>query len=560
MRQAARQPPAQRKDPPGAPVARFALLQRMLVTLGGARVGILEHAAVDAPEMTGRGIAALIPAVFGALAAAVAFGYAYTVPIRYAAPAGAAWGLVVLLFDISLMSASPGRGLGSRLVALGSRALVSVLAAFAFAGPLVLFMYGQDVATQVRVDQQADLATYNREHIVPKYAPAINADKAEIVGAQGVIRGANQAVAVQQRKVEIASTQVICEDGGVSAFAGCQQGTGIPGKGNVYYVRLSELQNAESNLTAAKATLKADKAQLGPQISSQQADITALQQQKQAEYATAQTRYLHNSGLIARWRALGELERAYPGVRTSVRLLEGLIIVVDLSAVIAKLSSKTPSYDRLMEAQHKKVTLQAEREEEAADDELECWRDERDAATDLRHAWLDAVIEVTREAIHAWVEAQRSRIRDWLSDHANGHEHTTQGEYSARQSSPPRSGFQGRRGTRGDTHIQGLSLQGFVNESRPHELMPVQMAPALARVAWIGIGLLAALALGLVLAHAAHVTVIGGWSVAPALAMATALAIYSHGFRRAPAWAHRATFGMAILALFLPVVIILLNI
>ena len=510
--------------------------------------------------MTGRGIAALIPAVFGALAATVAFGYAYAVPIWYAAPGGAAWGLVVLLFDVSLMSASPGRGLGSRLVTFGSRALVSVLAAFAFAGPLVLFMYGQDVATQVRVDQQTDLATYNREHIVPKYAPAINADKAEIVSAQGVIKAANQAVAVQQRKAAVARTQVICEDGGVSAFAGCQQGTGVPGKGNVYYVRLSELQNAESNLTAAKATLKADEAQLGPQISSLQTDVTTLQQQKQAEYAAAQTRYLHNSGLIARWRALGELEKAYPGVRTSVRLLEGLIIVVDLSAVIAKLSSKTPSYDRLMEAQHKKVTLHAAREEEAADDELDRWRDERDAATDLRHAWLDAVIEVTRDAINAWVEAQRSRIRDWLNDHTNGHEHTTWSEYSAWQSPPPRSGFKGQHGARGDTHIQGLSLQGFVDASRPHELMPVRMAPALARVAWIGTGLLAALALGIFLAHIAHVTITGGWTVAIALAMATALAIYSRGFRRAPAWAHRATFGMAILALFLPVVIILLNI
>jgi hypothetical protein len=158
------------------------------------------------------------------------------------------------------------------------------------------------------------------------------------------------------------------------------------------------------------------------------------------------------------------------------------------------------------------------------------------------------------------VEAQRSRIRDWLNDYTNGHEHTTKSEYSVWHSPPPRSGSKSQRGARGDTRIQGLSLQGFVDASRPHELMPVRMAPALARVAWIGTGLLAALTLGIFLAHIAHVTVTGGSSVAIALAIATALAIYSRGFRRAPAWAHRATFGMAIVALALPIVIILLNI
>ena len=46
-------------------------LRRVLTTLAGADSQILARAQVDTAEMTGRGIAALIPAVFGGLAALI---------------------------------------------------------------------------------------------------------------------------------------------------------------------------------------------------------------------------------------------------------------------------------------------------------------------------------------------------------------------------------------------------------------------------------------------------------------------------------------------------------
>jgi hypothetical protein len=52
-------------------------LQHVLSVLGGADSQILARARVDTAEMTGRGIAALIPAVFGGLAALISFRYAY---------------------------------------------------------------------------------------------------------------------------------------------------------------------------------------------------------------------------------------------------------------------------------------------------------------------------------------------------------------------------------------------------------------------------------------------------------------------------------------------------
>jgi hypothetical protein len=86
------------------------------------------------------------------------------------------------------------------------------------------------------------------------------------------------------------------------------------------------------------------------------------------------------------------------------------------------------------------------------------------------------------------------------------------------------------------------------------------MAAPLRRVAWIGVGLLAALGATLLLAHTAHAAVAGGWLVVLALAAALALAVYSRGFRRGPAWAHRAAFSTALMGLALPIVIVLVNI
>jgi hypothetical protein len=57
-------------------------LWRVLPTLGGADSQILARARVDTTGMSGRGIAALIPAVFGGLAAVISFRYAYRVPNR----------------------------------------------------------------------------------------------------------------------------------------------------------------------------------------------------------------------------------------------------------------------------------------------------------------------------------------------------------------------------------------------------------------------------------------------------------------------------------------------
>jgi hypothetical protein len=531
----------------------------VLSVLGGADSEILARARVDAAEMTGRGLAALIPAVFGGLAALISFRYAYALPFGVAAAAGAGWAVVVLCFDLSLMTAAPDRRPVSRAVTFGSRAIVSVLAAFTFASAIVMFMFAKDIAVQVAKDQQTDLALYNNTVIVPAYDAKIATNRDTISTDQGQINQANQAVASWQQKVAGAGLQVTCEAQGVNQFAGCAKGTGLSGQGPVYAVRVAELHNDQAALARAQAQAAVIEARLSRQIASAQASLTQAKEQEQADYANAQARYGKDDGLIARWRALGELESASPGVRAQVWLLEGLIISIDLAAVIAKMTSKTPSYNRVLEARRKKVTLRAVMTEEDAADAIDLRRAEREAQASIHQAVLDAQAEVVIDALDAWKQVEQWRIHAWVEEQTSGQQRHTS-DASGWQPPPPRHG--GRRGsdTSGAIPVKGNSLSRLVDDMRPHERMPVPMAPPLTRVAWIGTGLLSALGASLFLAQAAHATVAGGWLVLPALAAALALAIYSRGFHRGPAWAHRAAFTTGLLGLALPIVIILMNI
>ena len=248
----------------------------------------------------------------------------------------------MLCFDLSLMRAAPdGHGL-SRLVTFGLRAIVSVLAAFTFASAIVMFMFARDIAVQVDKDQQTELAHYNSTVIVPAYAARSPPTRAPSPPTRARSTRLTGLWPPGGSKVASATLQATCEAHGVSQLAGCGQGTGLAGQGPVYAVRLAELHNDQAALAGAQAQATATRGRLSPSIASAQAGLSQAKAEEQADYAAAKTRYGQDDGLIARWRALGELEAASPDVRAEVWLLEGLIIAIDLAAVITKMTSQNP--------------------------------------------------------------------------------------------------------------------------------------------------------------------------------------------------------------------------
>ena len=239
--------------------------------------------------------------------------------------------------------------------------------------------------------------------------------------------------------------------------------------------------------------------------------------------------------------------------------MEGLIIAIDLAAVIAKMTSKTPTYNRVLEAERKKVALRAAETAEDAADAIELRRAEREARAHIYQAALDAVVEVAFDVLDAWKQVARWRIAAWVDEQTGEWPSGASGADSGGRPNA-RPGKQHGYGGPAGIPINSYSLGGLVDVSQPHERTPVTIPKPLARLAWLGFILQAALGGALLLSHAAHAAVAGGWLVLVTLAAAVALAIYSHGFRRGPSWAHLAAFGTGLLGLALPVVIILVNI
>ncbi len=390
--------------------------------------------------------------------------------------------------------------------------MVSVLAAFTFAGAIVMFMFARDIGVQVARNQQTDLARYNSTVIVPAYAAKIKSYQDTITTDQGEINQAGQAVAYWQQQVAGAKIQVTCEAQGISQFAGCGQGTGQTGQGPMYQVRLVELSQDQADLVRAQAQATATKTRLAPQIGSAQTGLSRAKQQEQADYAAAKARYEQDDGLIARWRALGQLENASQGVRTEVWLLEGLIIAIDLTAVIVKVTSKTPSYNRVLEAERKKVVLHATQDEEDVADLVELSRAEREARAHVHQGALDALVDVALDVMDAWKQVARHWIGSWVDEQTGGRRSRTSGDG---RNWPPNTGpdRQYGHGAPAGVPVNSHSLGGLMDLAQPHERMPVAMPKALTRMAWLGTGLQVALGGALLLAHAAHADVTGGWLI-----------------------------------------------
>lgn len=104
--------------------------RRACFALIGANSQILPTAPVDAAVITGRGIAALIPARFGGLAPVVSFRHAYRLPPAEAAAVRARSTVVVLSFDLSLITFAAGRRPAGLAATFGLRSVVTVLAVF----------------------------------------------------------------------------------------------------------------------------------------------------------------------------------------------------------------------------------------------------------------------------------------------------------------------------------------------------------------------------------------------------------------------------------------------
>lgn len=535
-------------------------LRQLLTSLGGADPQILARAPTDAKEMIGRGIAAIIPALFGAVAVIIAFGYAFSVPLPVAAVAGLVWGAIILCFDVSLMSASPDRKFWAKVTTFGLRAIVAILAALTFASAIVILIFAKDINIQVASDQQNGLINYRTQVITPKYAAKITADNKAITGYQAQISQADQAVTQAEQKVQAAQTAATCEQNGVSQYSSCPSGTGKYGKGPVYAVRLTELHNAQADLATAKHNDVAVKQRVGPELRAAQQDLATQQAGQQLDYASAQHRYAHDDGLIARWTALNELEGRSLPVRAEVLLLEALIVAVDLSAVIVKLASKTETYDDLVTKEGSKARQRAAADASDLTEEIERGKTKRQAETTKLQIQLHAEEARARDYAAAWLQIQRHQLRNWVEQETGGPwggvtaAFNLDGDPLDQSSSGPK-----RPRERGPV-IEGCDSETFTANAQDHERLRIAITSPATGLAWLGTALITALSVVLLVLRLEHSAVTADWLAGLVMIGVAGLAIYTRGFRSARPWEQRASFAVGLLGLALPVVIVLANV
>jgi hypothetical protein len=108
--------------------------------------------------------------------------------------------------------------------------------------------------------------------------------------------------------------------------------------------------------------------------------------------------------------------------------------------------------------------------------------------------------------------------------------------------------------------VAARSLRSFVEDMQTHDTQPVEVPAALARSGLIGAALIGALTILATLwtTFTGH-AVSGMWLIVIAFVAVAALAAYTHGFRRAPAWALRAIFATFLAGLLFPLLIIGIN-
>jgi hypothetical protein len=179
-----------------------------------------------------------------------------------------------------------------------------------------------------------------------------------------------------------------------------------------------------------------------------------------------------------------------------------------------------------------------------------CKRRERVAALEIE---LQARVERGRLNEQALADEALNRFRIQGQRDAQMAEEAEKW-YGASSSQPRRASEPGSSG------IVTPDFTDFVaamRSKRPHESLPVEVPRSLTVAGWTGLGL-TGIAFWL-LADVTHRSVTCEIVAALAFVSIASLAVFTKGFRSAPAWAMRATFVALLVGLSLPVIVTVLN-
>ena len=498
--------------PPDRPTdsgcARRARPADVLAWLGGARRGVLKHSPSERSIYAAFGVAVVITAIFGGVAAALAVRYAASVSTPIMVAVGLFWGVALANVDRLLVCITSGK---ERLIALIPRIAISAVVGYLIASVLILLLFAPEINALITSQQTAAL-TRSQTSITGYYDPRIATDNRTVANIQAQLTSRRQQINYLQFKARCEAGETDCST------------SGHLGMGPFYYRYLGEAKNAQLALQAVTPQLESE-------IKTARADAAALKQQETQRTTEAGPSVLHDAGLLARAQALQTLESRSSEVREVVWLVLIAFVLIDLTPLFAKTAFVMlgrPVYEQNLESQREAegthgygvrartrvdraaIDHQAAADEDVDEQRIDVEREERLANLDARNPQWSPTGDS---------DAARSRARP----------------------------------------IRGRSLAQYVKDKESHARQPTPLHAALTRAAWVGTVLIGLGALALQLITGAGHVADERWIVLVMFVLAISLAGYTHGFRVAPGWAHRIVFALLPIGIVLPLLLLATN-
>ncbi|MHB8380515.1 MAG: DUF4407 domain-containing protein [Acidimicrobiales bacterium] len=482
----------------------------------GARKDILDRCPTEVAFFNGLGMAVLATAIISGCTLSIALGFTLHEAATDTWPIGAAWTLVVLNLDRLLLMLTATRRLALALV---PRIIISFVIGAMIAEVVTLWIYAPEINAQMQRDVQHGIQASTKD-ATNFYSPQITRDQRAVATIQS---SENSLVAQINEDMFLAN----CESTDANCSTTHQLGCGA------YCLHYRQV--------AASLQKELDAVRPGDEnrIRQLQTAIAGLNSSEANSMQILNSSARASTGLIAREDALTEIERAHPGILVQVWFIRSALILLDMMPLIIKslyLAFSESSYEAIASSYKRRERVTA------VDIDLQA-RVERGRLNEqaLADEALNRVrIQSQRDSQIAAEEAK------WFGESSSQSQYSSESDLSTRSN--------------GITTPDFTDFVVSMRSKRPHESLPAGFPRGLTIAGWIGVGLLAALASTLwLLTDATHRSVTGEMVALLALMSVVSLAVFTRGFRSAPAWAMRATFAALLVGLSLPVIVAVLN-
>ena len=488
----------------------------VLAWFAGVRHDVLEQSPGEAPFYNGLGMAVIATALVSGLTLSIALGYTLRESTIRLWPVTVGWALIVLNLDRLFLMLTATRRLALALV---PRIIISFVIGAMIAEVVTLWIYAPEINARMQRDVQNEIQV-STKNVTNFYRPQIASDQSAVANIQS---SENALVAQINENLFLSRCESIDANCSTTHLLGC-------GSYCVHYRQVADSLQQELNSVRPEDDNR---------IRGLQTAIARLNLSEANSVEILNSSARAGTGLIAREDALTEIERAHPGILVQVWFIRSALILLDMMPLIIKslyLAFSDSSYEAIASSYKRRERVTAL----GIDLQTRVERGRLNEQALADEALNRVRIQFQRDSQIAAEEAK------WFCESSPQSQNSSESDVSTRSD--------------GITTPDFTDFVASMRSKRPHESLAAEFPRGLTIAGWIGVGLLTALAFILwLLTDATHRSVTGEIVALLALISVASLAVFTRGFRSAPAWAMRATFAALLVGLSLPVIVTFLN-